>query len=65
MRYSQGTAQDGFSLTGMAYANKWNSTDQIPSRAIASGEIGLFGALDPSDGEIQPLLAVGALGADR
>ncbi len=34
----------------MAYANKWNSTDQIPSRAIASGEIGLFGALDPSDG---------------
>ena len=50
MRYSQGTAQDGFSLTGMAYANKWNSTDQIPSRAIASGEIGLYGALDPSDG---------------
>ncbi|MBR1279745.1 TonB-dependent receptor [Bradyrhizobium sp. AUGA SZCCT0283] len=50
VRYSQGTAADGFSLTGMAYANKWNSTDQIPSRAIASGEIGLFGALDPSDG---------------
>lgn len=50
MRYSQGTAEDGFSLTGMAYANKWNSTDQIPSRAIASGEIGLYGALDPSDG---------------
>jgi outer membrane receptor protein involved in Fe transport len=50
MRYSQGTAEDGFSLTGMAYANKWNSTDQIPSRAIASGEIGLYGAFDPSDG---------------
>jgi outer membrane receptor protein involved in Fe transport len=50
VRYSQGTVTDGFSLTGMAYANKWNSTDQIPSRAIASGEIGLFGALDPSDG---------------
>lgn len=50
MRYSQGTADDGFSLTGMAYANKWNSTNQIPSRAIASGEIGLYGALDPSDG---------------
>ncbi|MBX9649661.1 MAG: TonB-dependent receptor [Xanthobacteraceae bacterium] len=50
MRYSQGTAEDGFSLTGMAYANKWNSTDQIPSRAVASGEIGLYGALDPSDG---------------
>jgi outer membrane receptor protein involved in Fe transport len=50
MRYSQGTAEDGFSLTGMAYANNWNSTDQIPSRAIASGEIGLYDAFDPSDG---------------
>jgi outer membrane receptor protein involved in Fe transport len=50
MRYSQGTAENGFSLTGMAYATKWNSTDQIPSRAIASGEIGLYGAIDPSDG---------------
>src|SRR4030088_1487353 len=50
VRYSRGTAEDGFSLTGMAYANKWNSTDQIPSRAIASGEIGLYGAFDPSDG---------------
>src|SRR6267378_2404268 len=34
----------------MAYVNRWNSTDQIPSRAVASGEIGLYGALDPSDG---------------
>jgi outer membrane receptor protein involved in Fe transport len=50
MRYSQGTAEEGFSLTGMAYVNRWNSTDQIPSRAIASGEIDLYGALDPSDG---------------
>ena len=50
MRYSQGTVENGLSLTGMAYANQWNSTDQIPSRAIASGEIGLYGALDPSDG---------------
>jgi len=50
MRYSQGTSENGFSLTGMAYVNRWNSTDQIPSRAVASGEIGLYGALDPSDG---------------
>jgi outer membrane receptor protein involved in Fe transport len=50
MRYSQGTSENGFSLTGMAYVNRWNSTDQIPSRAIASGEIGLYGALDPGDG---------------
>ena len=37
LRYSQGTATDGFSATAMAYSNTWNSTDQIPLRAIASG----------------------------
>ena len=50
MRYSQGTTEEGFSLTGMAYANTWNSTDQVPSRAVATGEIGRYGAFDPSDG---------------
>jgi outer membrane receptor protein involved in Fe transport len=50
LRYSQGNTEDGLSLTAMAYANKWNSTDQIPSRAITSREIGLYGAIDPSDG---------------
>jgi outer membrane receptor protein involved in Fe transport len=50
IRYSRGTPDNGFSLTGMAYLNRWNSTDQIPSRAVASGEIGLYGSLDPSDG---------------
>ncbi|MBI3699693.1 MAG: TonB-dependent receptor [Afipia sp.] len=50
MRYSQGTLDNGFSLTGMAYSNRWNSTDQVPLRAITSGQVGLYGALDPSDG---------------
>ena len=50
MRYSQGTATDGFSITGMAYSNKWNSTDQVPQRAITSGQIGLYGEEDPTDG---------------
>ncbi|MDN3274573.1 TonB-dependent receptor [Frankia sp. RB7] len=50
LRYSQGTATDGVSVTGMAYANKWNSTDQVPQRAIASGFIDRFGSEDPSDG---------------
>ncbi len=50
VRYTEGTALDGFSLTGMAYSNKWNSTDQVPQRAIASGQIGLFGSEDPTDG---------------
>lgn len=47
-RYTQGTALDGFSVTGFAYSNKWNSTDQIPQRAIPL--IGLYGSEDPSDG---------------
>ncbi|MBY0381883.1 MAG: TonB-dependent receptor [Xanthobacteraceae bacterium] len=50
VRYNQGTRDDGFSLTAMAYSNKWNSSDQIPERAIESGEIGLYGELDPTDG---------------
>ena len=66
LRYSQGTATDGFSATAMAYSNTWNSTDQIPLRAIASGLIGLNGEIDPTDGgDHQPLLAVGAARANR
>jgi outer membrane receptor protein involved in Fe transport len=49
-RYTQGTATDGFSITGMAYTNKWNSTDQVPQRAITSGQLGLYDAEDPTDG---------------
>jgi outer membrane receptor protein involved in Fe transport len=50
VRYSQGTATDGVSVTGMAYANRWNSTDQVPQRAIATGLLDRFGSEDPTDG---------------
>ncbi len=50
VRYSQGTATDGVSVTGMAYANRWNSTDQVPQRAITSGFLNRLGSEDPSDG---------------
>ena len=50
VRYSQGNWDNGFSVSGMAYSNRWNSTDQVPARAIASSEIGLYDAIDPSDG---------------
>ena len=50
LRYSQGTATDGFSATAMAYANTWNSTDQVALRAMTTGQIGLYGELDPTDG---------------
>ncbi|MFN0038683.1 MAG: TonB-dependent receptor [Burkholderiales bacterium] len=50
LRYSQGDKADGFSVTGLAYKARWNSTDQIPQRAVDSGLIGRFGAIDPTDG---------------
>ncbi|MBI3728839.1 MAG: TonB-dependent receptor [Burkholderiales bacterium] len=50
LRYSQGSHDDGYSVTAMAYKNNWNSTDQIPLRAVQSGQISRFGALDPTDG---------------
>jgi hypothetical protein len=50
VRYSQGTATDGFSITGMAYANRWTSTDQAPERAFSSGLLDRYGSEDPTDG---------------
>lgn len=50
LRYSQGSATDGFTLTGMAYSNGWNSTDQVAQRAVDQGLIPRFGSLDPTDG---------------
>ncbi|WP_414645515.1 TonB-dependent receptor [Bradyrhizobium sp. 6(2017)] len=50
LRYSRGTATDGFSLTAMAYSNGWNSTDQVAQRAIDQGLIDRYGSLNPTDG---------------
>jgi hypothetical protein len=50
VRYSRGDNCNGFSFTGMGYWADWNSTDQIPRRAIAQGLIPRFGLLDASDG---------------
>ena len=50
LRYTEGTAENGFTLTGMAYTNSWHSTDQIALRAVDQDLIGRFGNLDPTDG---------------
>jgi hypothetical protein len=50
VRYSQGNARDGLSLTFMGFSNRWHSTDQIPQRAIDSGLISRFGFIEASDG---------------
>jgi hypothetical protein len=51
-RYFRGDTLDYFTLTAMAYSGKWNSTDQVPQRAIAAGLIDRFGTLNPTDGGI-------------
>jgi outer membrane receptor protein involved in Fe transport len=50
LRYAEGTAQDGFNLTAMAYEGTWNATNQVPRRAVEAGLIGRYDSLDPSDG---------------
>ena len=50
LRYSEGDAANGFKVTAMGYRAKWNSTDQIPKRAVDAGQLGRFDAIDPSDG---------------
>lgn len=50
LRYSQGTAASGFSITALAYRADWNSSDQIPRRAVDAGAISRFGNLDRTSG---------------
>ena len=50
LRYSRGYANNGWSVTAMAYHGRWNSTDQIPERAVDDGRIGRFDLVDDTDG---------------
>jgi hypothetical protein len=50
LRYSQGDARTGLSITFLGYANHWNSTDQIPLRAVDAGLISRFGFIEETDG---------------
>ncbi len=63
LRYTTGDTREGLTVTAMAYHNVWNSTDQVPDRAIAGGIdpvgapappaadlIPRWGEIDPSDG---------------
>jgi hypothetical protein len=49
LRYSQGSATDGFSLTGLYYKSGGRLITDQPERAIENGTISRFGTLDPSD----------------
>ena len=49
-RYTQGDARNGLSLTFLGFRNHWHSTDQIPQRAVDSGDISRFGFIEETDG---------------
>ncbi len=50
LSYSVGNGANGASVTALGYHGDWNSTDQVPERAIQEKIIGRFGEIDPSDG---------------
>jgi hypothetical protein len=50
VRYSVGDGLNGGSLTALVYHGIWNSSDQVPDRAITEGIIDRFGEIDPTDG---------------
>ena len=51
-RYTVGPATSQLSVLGLAYHNRWNSSDQIPLRAVEEGLISRFGQLDSTDGGV-------------
>ena len=51
LRYSEGDAHDGYSVTAMYYNQIWTNTTDIPIRAISEGLVpDRFGTLDLTDG---------------
>ena len=50
VRHTWSSGDDTFALTALGYHGEWNSTDQVPLRAIDSGQIGRFGTENPADG---------------
>jgi len=50
LSYSWSRGDDDVRVTAMGMHSSWNSTDQVPQRALDAGLIGRYGALDPSDG---------------
>lgn len=50
LRWFIGDADDHFSLTLMGYRGTWQSSDQIPLRAIEDGRLDRLGHVDPTTG---------------
>ena len=50
LKYFKESGPDKFSITAMGYDGRWDSTDQIPQRAIESGLLDRLGNFDESVG---------------
>jgi outer membrane receptor protein involved in Fe transport len=50
LRYSHGTAAQGWNVTGMYFKGDGNFTTDQPQRAVDQGLISRWGTLDPTDG---------------
>lgn len=49
LKYSEGDASNGFSITANAYHGNWQSSDQVARRAFSRG-VGRYSALDDTTG---------------
>ncbi|HUP51358.1 MAG TPA: TonB-dependent receptor plug domain-containing protein, partial [Longimicrobiales bacterium] len=50
LRYTHGRGGTSWSLLALGYDGSWNSSDQIPTRAVESGMIGRYGQIDETLG---------------
>jgi hypothetical protein len=50
LRWSRTRETAGLALAVMGYSASWDSTDQIPQRAVETGRLDRFGAVDPTTG---------------
>ena len=60
LRYSHGTANEGWTLTGMYFKGDGDFTTDQPLRAVQSGLISQWGTLDPTDGNTSERASVSA-----
>ena len=60
LRYSHGTANEGWNVTAMYLKDDGNFTTDQPQRAIDSGLISRFGTLDPTDGNTSERVSLSA-----
>ncbi len=49
LRYSRPLGTGQMSVLAQGYDGNWRATDQIPQRAVESGQVDRFGTVDPTD----------------